>query len=193
MAEITITNVPTATAAGTAVTPTDISIGGGDSSSSTTHHSYWDLHKRWIAMVIVLFIGFILIFAIGIYLHRRYRRKQDKITEGFNAGITQRSAPMTQSPGPQLYRNHDGANDSASLASSDPYGRYHQQQYGGSARQMSVVRERNALDRTDSDVIRDLNEARGGTPAAHDLESGRTKLKKGKARTEVSEMPPQSP
>lgn len=44
-------------------------------------------------MVIVMAIGFPLLAWFGVWLKRRHDRKQDRITGGFNAGITERSAP----------------------------------------------------------------------------------------------------
>lgn len=45
-------------------------------------------------MVIVLATGFPLLAWAGVLLKRRHERKQDLITGGFNAGITERSAPV---------------------------------------------------------------------------------------------------
>lgn len=46
-------------------------------------------------MCIVLAILLPLIAWLGIWLKRRHDRKRDQISGGFNAGITQRSAPMS--------------------------------------------------------------------------------------------------
>ncbi|CZT22958.1 uncharacterized protein RCC_08666 [Ramularia collo-cygni] len=54
---------------------------------------WWSTHYQWIVMVIVLAIGLSLFAWLAVWLKRRHDRKQDAITGGFNAGITERSAP----------------------------------------------------------------------------------------------------
>lgn len=46
-------------------------------------------------MLIAIFAGLLLIALIAVLLKRRHDRKLDKPREGFNAGITTRSTPMT--------------------------------------------------------------------------------------------------
>jgi hypothetical protein len=47
-------------------------------------------------MLIVLAICLPLLAVLATWLKRRHDRKQDRMYGGFNAGITERSAPMTQ-------------------------------------------------------------------------------------------------
>lgn len=46
-------------------------------------------------MVVVLAVGLTALALIGLWLKRRHDRKRDQISGGFNAGITERTAPMS--------------------------------------------------------------------------------------------------
>ncbi|CAK4034416.1 Hypothetical predicted protein [Lecanosticta acicola] len=88
----------TSGAASAAATP---SASSGSSSSnrsktsSTQSGDWWSNHYQWIVMLIVLAIAFPIMGFLAAWLKRRHDRKQDQIREGFNAGITSRSAgPM---------------------------------------------------------------------------------------------------
>lgn len=58
-------------------------------------HALANAPQQWIIMVIVLAIGLTALALIGLWLKRRHDRKRDQISGGFNAGITERSAPMS--------------------------------------------------------------------------------------------------
>jgi len=51
-------------------------------------------------MLIVIFVGLLLFAIVAVWLKRRHGRKRDQISGGFNAGITSRSAPMSENPAP---------------------------------------------------------------------------------------------
>ncbi|USW58126.1 hypothetical protein Slin15195_G114450 [Septoria linicola] len=57
--------------------------------------TWWENHYKWIIMLIILAIAFPLIAWGAIWLKRRHDRKQDQVTSGFNAGITERQPPMS--------------------------------------------------------------------------------------------------
>lgn len=51
--------------------------------------------QKWVIMLIVIFFGLLLFALAAVLLKRRHDRKADQPREGFNAGITTRSTPMT--------------------------------------------------------------------------------------------------
>lgn len=63
-------------------------------------------------MVIVLGVGLSLFGWLATWLRRRHERKQDKITGGFNAGITERTTPMSTVGS----RHHNGGGASGAAA-----------------------------------------------------------------------------
>ncbi|KAK3109667.1 hypothetical protein LTR53_016827 [Teratosphaeriaceae sp. CCFEE 6253] len=63
--------------------------------------------QKWVVMLIVLFVALLLLALVAVWLKRRHDRKADQIREGFNTGITNRSAPMT------VPSAHDGAHDAS--------------------------------------------------------------------------------
>ncbi|EMC90822.1 hypothetical protein BAUCODRAFT_80748 [Baudoinia panamericana UAMH 10762] len=97
---VTSTSMTSTTTAAAAtsdgVQPTTTASGGSASVSNlnTSNADWWSIHYRWVIMLIVLFVSFILIAIVAVLLKRRHDRKQDRIREGFNAGITSRTTPM---------------------------------------------------------------------------------------------------
>ncbi|KAF7192106.1 hypothetical protein HII31_06492 [Pseudocercospora fuligena] len=114
------TGVPTTTGAGGAAST---AAGGGSAataasgataSSGPVDNSFkeqcvgdwWSCHYKWIIMLIVLAILLPLLGWGAHYLKRRHDRKVDRMSGGFNAGITERAAPMSK----------EGFNDSDMVA-----------------------------------------------------------------------------
>ncbi|KAK1074937.1 hypothetical protein LTR12_006342 [Friedmanniomyces endolithicus] len=84
--------LPSTTASGGTVEP-DVHTSSG--------RTWWDLHWKWVLMLIVLFAALLLLALLATCLKRRHDRKADQIREGFNTGITTRStgtAPMSVVP-----------------------------------------------------------------------------------------------
>ncbi|KAK5114021.1 hypothetical protein LTR85_010327 [Meristemomyces frigidus] len=80
-------SLPTTTASGGTVDP---------DSNTSDGKSWWNAHYKWVIMLIVMFVGLLLLALAAVLLKRRYDRKADQPREGFNAGITTRSTPMTE-------------------------------------------------------------------------------------------------
>ncbi|KAH9842148.1 integral membrane protein [Teratosphaeria destructans] len=115
---------PGATAAGASTATSNGSSDGGKSwyGFVTLAHEFeprrtWSTHYRWVIMLIVLAIGLSSMAVLAVYIKRRYDRKADQIRQGFNAGITTRSAP----PAPSR-RGADGAGDSSFLSTTQMSG-----------------------------------------------------------------------
>lgn len=150
-------------------------------------------------MIIALALAFVLIAVSGVLIKRWHRRRSDRNTVAFNAGITahsQRGYPvMQQVPqhdgvvrggagggggggrgGGGMYM-HDGADDSVG------YGRYPVVEREGKVRKKGGVVEGS----------REVDGARGGTPV-RELERGEgvvgDRLDKGKGKVVVNESEP---
>ncbi|KAK4553252.1 hypothetical protein LTR86_009552 [Recurvomyces mirabilis] len=107
---VIITSTSTSPAASTVASSTNTAGAAAGSSSSSGNSSgqkgsWWSSHYKWVIMLIALFVGLLLLALIAVFIKRRYDRKQDQIKEGFNAGITHRSAPMPPSAGDMSYAN----------------------------------------------------------------------------------------
>ncbi|EME80510.1 uncharacterized protein MYCFIDRAFT_86910 [Pseudocercospora fijiensis CIRAD86] len=113
------TGVPTTTTAGgaasTAKGGSAATAGSGATASSAPVDTsfkeqcagdWWTCHYKWIIMLIVLAILLPLLGWGAHYLKRRHDRKVDRMSGGFNAGITERAAPMSK----------EGFNDSDMVA-----------------------------------------------------------------------------
>ncbi|KAK0304376.1 hypothetical protein LTR01_007477 [Friedmanniomyces endolithicus] len=84
--------LPSTTASGGTVEP-DVHTSSG--------RTWWDLHWKWVLMLLVLFAALVLLALLATCLKRRHDRRADQVREGFNAGITTRStgtAPMSVVP-----------------------------------------------------------------------------------------------
>ncbi|KAK0921286.1 hypothetical protein LTS16_004919 [Friedmanniomyces endolithicus] len=81
--------LPSTTASGGTVEP-DVHTSSG--------RTWWDLHWKWVLMLIVLFAALLLLALLATCLKRRHDRKADQVREGFNTGITTRSTPMSIVP-----------------------------------------------------------------------------------------------
>ncbi|KAF2765747.1 hypothetical protein EJ03DRAFT_330679 [Teratosphaeria nubilosa] len=114
------TTAGTATSASVNVASTiasDTGATANSSGSSGGDKSWWSTHYRWVIMLIILTIGLSSMAALAVYIKRRYDRKADQIRQGFNAGITTRSAPPASS-----IRGPDGAGDSSFLSTTQMSG-----------------------------------------------------------------------
>lgn len=114
------TVLPTSTAASGAQA-TSAGTGSATTAGSSASHSsapvdksfheqcvgdWWACHYRWVIMLIVLAIVLPLLGAGAHWLKARHDRKVDRMSGGFNAGITERAAPMSK----------EGFNDSDMVA-----------------------------------------------------------------------------
>ncbi|KAK3109564.1 hypothetical protein LTR53_017052 [Teratosphaeriaceae sp. CCFEE 6253] len=105
---ITSTSTPASAATGAALPSTTASGGTVEPNTHTSSGStWWNGHWKWVVMLIVLFVALLLLALVAVWLKRRHDRKADQIREGFNTGITNRSAPMT------VPSAHDGAHDAS--------------------------------------------------------------------------------
>lgn len=139
-------------------------------------------------MIIIIAVGLLALALIGVFLRRRYHRRQDRITSTFNPGITARATPMTFIPtGKNYVYNMDGAAASDGMTQATP------NQYGvtrGDSRQVSQSYLPRVREKDRATVVREepfpssteeMVEQRGGSPLA-DVERGQGKLIKGKGR-----------
>ncbi|TKA73061.1 hypothetical protein B0A55_09495 [Friedmanniomyces simplex] len=95
------TAAATATGTGAALPSTTASGGTAEPDVRTSSgKTWWDGHWKWVLMLIILFVALLLLALLATYLKRRHDRRADQIREGFNTGITTRSAPMTMATAP---------------------------------------------------------------------------------------------
>jgi hypothetical protein len=138
-------------------------------------------------MLIVLAICLPALAVLATWLKRRHDRKQDRMYGGFNAGITERSAPMTQHS-PKLGGDPSRAGSAAVTDAAE------------GSRSASPTRTRESFmpygygyARSDSRVASQRQDARAATssPLAREVESsagmGEINANKGKQRVRVRE------